>query len=252
MFLFQEVSPSRGSRLISRPQSRITHHVSCAAFTIIEVMLAIFIFAMVLTAIYSTWIGIMRGTKAGLAAAAEAQRSRVAARTIEQALITAQMFYENIRYYGFNTDTSGDFAYLSMASRLPADFPGVGRYGMGDVVVRRVTFAVQSGPDGRNELIMSQSPLLMVTNRSGVEPYNIVLAKDVTEFTCEFWDAQKRDWVDSWIYTNQLPRLVKMTLGLGKTKNSSKSHDVVSRIVALSAQPVFGAQQRQIPPNQVQ
>ena len=46
------------------------------AFTILEIMIALFIFAMVLTAIYSIWHGIIKGTASGLKAAAEVQRSR--------------------------------------------------------------------------------------------------------------------------------------------------------------------------------
>jgi len=74
------------------------------------------------------------------------------------------------------------------------------------------------------------------------EPYKLILAKDVTEFSCEFWDLQKRDWVEDWINTNQLPRLVRVTLGLGETKKRSQPHDLVSRIVALPSQSILGLQ----------
>jgi prepilin-type N-terminal cleavage/methylation domain-containing protein len=222
-------------------------NVSRPGFTIIEVMLSIFIFAMVLTAIYSTWIGILRGTKVGLAAAAEVQRSRIAARTVEEALMTAQMFNENMRYYSFDVKNEGDFAQISMVSRLPGSFLGVGRYGAGDLVVRRITFSVEGSPDGKNELVMRQAPILMETNRGTADAYKLILAKDVTQFSFEFWDLQKRDWVEDWIYTNQLPRLVRMTLGLGQTRNRSEPHDLVSRIVALPSQSVFGVQGAQRP-----
>src|SRR5437879_5943157 len=59
--------------------SRIRHH----AFTLLEIMIAIAIFGMVLTAIYSTWLAILRGKKAGETAAAEVQRSRIAIRALE-------------------------------------------------------------------------------------------------------------------------------------------------------------------------
>ncbi|HEV8290313.1 MAG TPA: prepilin-type N-terminal cleavage/methylation domain-containing protein [Tepidisphaeraceae bacterium] len=215
-------------------KSQIANRKSAFAFTILEVMIAIFIFALVLTAVYATWMSILRGTKAGLAAAAEVQRSRRAVRTIEEALVTAQMFNENIRYYSFIADNSRDFAYLSMVSRLPGDFPGVGRYGRGDLVVRRVTFSVEDGKDG-SELVMTQAPMLMATNEPGVHPYSLVLAKDISQFGLEFWDQNKRDWSDEWQYTNWLPRLVRLTIGFGHKKGGSDPHDTVTRIVALPA-----------------
>jgi hypothetical protein len=225
---------------------------STAAFTILELLVAIFVFGLVLTAIYSIWVGILRGTKAALTAAAEVQRSRIAIRALEDALLTAVMFNDNMRYYGFQADTSGDMAYLSMVSRLPASFPGVGRYGQGGLVVRRVTFSVESGSDGKNELVMSQAPMLLATNGTDAQPYNLALAKDVTEFTLQFYDLQKKEWMDEWRQTNQLPRLVKVTLGLGTTGSgyATKAHDVVTRVVALPAMPVAGAQGQVAPPAQ--
>ena len=216
------------------------------AFTILEVMIAIGIFAMIITAIYTVWIAILKGTKAAQNATAAVQRSRIAIRTIEDALLTVQLFTENMKYYAFVTESEGDMAAVSMVSHLPASFPGVGRYG--DQVVRRVSFYVRPGPDRGYELMMTQAPMLMATNNGGVEPYSIVLARDVTEFTLEFWDIQKREWVDEWLYTNQLPRLVSVTLGLGKVGNSTQPQDVVTRVVAIPAAAVAGVQAGPGPP----
>src|SRR5438552_10566962 len=96
------------------------------AFTILEIMIALFIFALVLTAIYSIWHGIVKGTASGLKAAAEVQRSRVAMRTIEQAFLSARVFNENIKYYYFIADSRGEQSAISMTCRLPSDFLGMG------------------------------------------------------------------------------------------------------------------------------
>lgn len=201
------------------------------AFTIIEVLLAMGIFAMVLTAIYMIWISILKGSQAGLKAAAEVQRSRIAMRTLEDAFSSTEYFVANMNYYLFFADTSGDMAAVSLASRLPASFPGVGRYG--DQVVRRVSFFTQPGKEGMSELIMSQAPILLATN-SEYQAYRITLAKDVTLFRLSFYDARKNEWLDEWKYTNQLPRLVQIALGLGKTAgNAAKPYDIAYTLVAL-------------------
>jgi len=149
---------------LESPRSVVESFASSAAFTIIEVMLAIMIFAMVLTAIYSTWIGILRGTKSGEKVAAEVQRSRIAIRTLEDAFLSTVMYTENSKYYYFIADSSGDMGCVSMVARLPASFPGVGRYG--DQIVRRVSFSTQAGKDGGHELVMTQVPMLLDTNHS--------------------------------------------------------------------------------------
>jgi hypothetical protein len=201
-------------------------------------MLAIGIFAMVLTAIYATWITILKGSRAGLKAAAEVQRSRIAMRTLEDAFNTAHMFSANIKHYLFFADTSGDFAAVSMAARLPASFPGVGRYG--DQIVRRVSFYTQPGADGMQELWMTQAPLLLITNQ-GVEPYSLMLAKDVTLFSLQFFDVQTSEWLEEWAFTNKMPALVKIDLGLGrKSSGGSEPYDLVSSLVRIPLVAVQG------------
>jgi prepilin-type N-terminal cleavage/methylation domain-containing protein len=219
---------------------------SRSAFTILEVMIAIGIFAMIITAIYATWTAILKGSRAGLNAAAAVQRSRIAVQSLEDAFRTVQLFTENLKYYAFVANTEGDMAEVSMVSRLPASFPGVGRYG--DQIVRRVSFYAQPGADRGYELIMSQAPMLLATNNTGAEPYTLLLAKDVTEFRLEFYDMQKKEWVDEWRQTNQLPRVVAITLGLGKLRNSSEPQDVVTRVVAIPAAAVMGVQRMPGPP----
>jgi prepilin-type N-terminal cleavage/methylation domain-containing protein len=211
-------------------------------FTLLEVMIAMFIFAIILSAIYATWMGIVKGVKSGTKAAADVQRSRMAIRSIEDALLTAVVYQENIKWYYFVADTSGDLGALTFVSRLPASFPGVGRFG--DSVVRRVSFYTQSGSDGKAELVMSQVPMLLNTNNGGAEGYSMVLARDVSKFEFSFYDTQKKDWVTDWANTNALPALVQVTLALGGSSSSSsrKPEDIVTRIVSMPSQVVAGVQ----------
>ena len=48
------------------------------AFTLVEILLSIGILGMIMVAIYASWNAILRGSKAGLEAAADAQRGRIA------------------------------------------------------------------------------------------------------------------------------------------------------------------------------
>src|SRR5262245_57531002 len=93
----------------SAPQRRR----STVAFTLLEMLVSITIFGMVLAGLYSTWALVLRGNAAALRLAAEAQRARMTVRAVEDALVAAEMFPQNGRYYTFLADTSGPFAALS-------------------------------------------------------------------------------------------------------------------------------------------
>lgn len=210
---------------------KTVHQKLQRAFTLLEIMIAMTIFMVILVAVYSSWAAIVRGSRVGLTAAAEAQRARIAIHTIEDALLTTQLYTENLRYYNFIADTSDSkFAWLSLTARLPASFPGSGLFG--DQVVRRVTFSVEPGPDGTKQLIMTQIPLLLVTN-ADVSAYPITLAKDVNLFVLEFWDTQLNDWTDELLTTNQIPKLVRISLGLGLVGNTHQPAEIASRIIAM-------------------
>lgn len=213
------------------------------AFTLLEIMIAMTIFTVVLIAIYSSWEAIVRGSKTGLNAAAAAQRSRIAMRAIEDALLTTQIYTENSDYYSFIADTSDPkLAWLSLTAQLPANFPGSGLFG--DLTVRRVTFSVEPDEDGSKKLIMTQMPYLLVTN-ADVSAYPITLAKDVSLFVLEFWDPQLNDWTDELVTTNQIPKMVRVSLGVGHaTAQSSQPIEVTSRIIAMPSVAVGRAVQQ--------
>jgi len=191
-------------------------------FTIIEIMTAMAIFAMVMVAIFASWQAITRGSVSANKAVAAAQRSRVAMRTIEEALGGTCSYNADIEYYTCDAE-NGSEPYLSFVSRVSPSFFRSGRFGQFNV--RRVTFSVESAQGYQKRLVLRQSELL--TDMSEAEQNSpLVLADDVQKFDMEFWDKQKADWLDEWTQTNQLPQMVKFTLKLG-------DQSAVTRIVAL-------------------
>jgi type II secretion system protein J len=206
------------ARLFGRASRRGTQ-----GFTIIEIMMAMAIFAMVVAAIFASWQAIARGAVSGNRAAATAQRSRVALRTIEEALGATRSFTADIEYYTFDAD-NGSEPYLSFVSMLSPSFPRSGRFG--EFNVRRVTFSVEAGQANQKRLVLRQTPVLMDMDEDE-QNSPVVLAKDVKKFEMSFWDKQKADWLDEWTQTNQLPQMVRFTLQL----NSEQGE--MTRIVAL-------------------
>ncbi|MGA2801648.1 MAG: prepilin-type N-terminal cleavage/methylation domain-containing protein [Verrucomicrobiota bacterium] len=206
----------------------------CRAFTLIEIMIAVTIFTLVLAAIYSSWMLILRATKAGQEAAAQVQRQRIAVRTIENALMCVQSFQASARYYTFVVQ-NGTEPLLSFAARLPDDFPRNGRFGSFNM--RRVTFTVEAGADSEKDLVLRQNPILMDVDQDEHD-HPLVLARNVKSFTVECWDTTANDWSDEWDNTNQIPTMARFTLALGENKNNNGFGDTgpeltVTRVVAM-------------------
>jgi prepilin-type N-terminal cleavage/methylation domain-containing protein len=221
----------------------VRRHSHSWAFTLVEILVAMAILSMVVMAIYSTWMVILRASKVGREAAAAVQRERITMRTLEDSLMSIRFFSANSRYYAFIADTTGDFAMLSFVARLPDSFPRAGRYG--GLVVRRLTFTVEAGKDSVNQLVLRQEPLLMEPDVDE-EEHPLVLARNVSLFKLDFFDANPRvnDWVEDWKQTNQLPKLVRISLGMGQAgRYSSKPQEEIIRTVALPAVPVQPAWQ---------
>jgi prepilin-type N-terminal cleavage/methylation domain-containing protein len=219
---------------------------SRGGFTLIEVLLAAAILSMVILAIHASWMAIVRGSKSGLDAAAEVQRTRMTFRVIDDALAGAVMFAENSQHYSFEADTSGDLASLSLVARLPEHFPGSGLFP--GQPLRRVTFYVEDTADGENQLVMTQIPVLQVLG-AGEEPYPLTLARNIRSFAFEFWDPQLEDWAFDWVQTNQLPKLMRYSLQIGAGDQPVfSSANTITKMAALPGQTITKEYQMPDPP----
>jgi type II secretion system protein J len=210
------------------------------AFTLIEIMMALALFGLVLTAIYASWTLIVRSAMVGLEASGRIQRERIALRTIEEALTCVRSFEADRQHYGFVAENN-DNGYLSFVARLPESFPRSGRFG--DFDVRRISFSIESG-DSQPQLVVRQMPVLMEIDQ---QDSPLVLAKGVSKMAFEFWDDRKKDWVTEWTATNQLPKMLKLTLAFRRVTEGNVSfqqEEEVSRIIQLPSIMVPAAIQR--------
>jgi type II secretion system protein J len=206
------------------------------AFTLVEILISIGIFGMVMVAIYASWFAIMRGTRIGLTAAAEVQRTRVAIHALEESLGSAVMYADNPLYYSFFADTAGDYAFLSFVARLPQSFPGSGLFP--GHPLRRVTFQV----DREKNLVLSQSTLLDISEK----PYTITLAPKARVFAVEFYNPRRDEWLPEWMATNQLPTMVRVAIDFGEPQQGPQAVTLRSiPLTAMAITRVGGANQQQ-------
>ena len=192
---------------------RISRPKESRAFTLIEIMVAIAIFMLVMAAIYSTWALVMRATEVGQQAAAQAQRQRIALRTIENSLMCIQSFQASQKYYSFIV-VSGDDPVLSFASRLPEGFPRNHKFG--DFNLRRLTYSLEPATGGSKNLVLRQNPILMDMDQDE-QTYPLVLARNIKQFLVECWDTNQLDWVTDWDNTNSIPPMLRVSLVYGGT-----------------------------------
>ena len=196
-------------------------------------MVSVAIFALLVAAVYSTWVLILKSSQVGQEAAAQVQRQRITIRTIEDSLTCIQSFQASMQYYAFGV-TNGDQPSFSFVARLPEVFPRNGRF---DSRLRRLTFSIEpvSGSDSEKDLVLRQNPILMdVDEPEQATP--LVLARNVKDFVVECWDTNALDWVNEWDSTNTLPTLVRVTLTLGgntTSKNSSANTLAITREIAV-------------------
>jgi prepilin-type N-terminal cleavage/methylation domain-containing protein len=209
-------------------------HHNARAFTLLEIMVALAMLAIIVVAIYSAWYSIVKGSAVAAKAAAAGQRTRVAMRTVQNSLLSACMYAQNQQYYSFVAGGEGDYSSLSFTACLPDSFLRSRKFGGAEI--RRINFTIEDGPDSKKELVLRQNVLLMDPDRDEMEN-PLVLAHDVKQFIVEFIDPSSGDWTSDWPTTNQLPKEARITLTLGD-KFSDRPQESMVMTVALAAQSV--------------
>jgi type II secretory pathway component PulK len=148
---------------------------------------------------------------------------------VSDALLGAQFFVANARHYLFLSDSES----LTFTGQLPASFPGVGSVGAQEL--RRVRVGLRSDLNGKTDLILEHVPLFIHLAGDGAAPFRITLATDVSTFQLRYPVPTTGTVLDSWPWTNQLPQLVQLTLGLGKPHGLTAPDHLASRIFLLPA-----------------
>jgi prepilin-type N-terminal cleavage/methylation domain-containing protein len=220
-------------------------------FTLIEIMVAIFVFSIVMAAIYSTWAAIMKATQVAHDVAAQAQRQRVTLHTIEDSLMGIQSFQASPQYYSFIVE-NGSSPELSFTAQLPEVFPRNGKFlnpNTGrDFTLRRLTFTLQSDKNGSKDLVLRQTPVLMDMD-DDEKAYPLVLAKNVRKFSVLCWGTNVQtgdlEWSDEWDDTNAIPDMLRVSLVCGGNLAAGrKAPDVVvTRVYSIPSQTMPAAAQ---------
>jgi len=233
-------------------------------FTMLEVMIAITILAMVMGAIYATWMSILRSNAKADEVSAEVQQERIALRALGDALAGAVMDETNLDFYYFYSNNEAllgneqmDYPEISFVSHLPPDYFGSARFA--GQPMRRVTFRVEDGPGvlaksmNQRRLVLEQRPLMALEYETNLV-HRTVLADNLDLFYFDFLDGDV--WSQEWAETNQVPKMIKVHLVLrredseGQRMELDESDIMRGRMFGFAGIPIINKDMRAVDPPQ--
>jgi len=200
-----------------------------AAFTLLEVMLAVTMLGLLVLAVSSTWNAGLRGWKRSNGLAENFQRQRIVLDALTEMAQAAIYVPERAKLYAVRSERDpflGDsisFVTASDALLPPQETIVAG--------MRRVTIGMARDDNGQPCLTMLNVPALQEVDRFN-RPVGHVLGRDVVGFTVRYRDAQTGIWKDAWTETDHFPAAVEFTLTFAPL-NAGGAPVVVTRAVDL-------------------
>lgn len=178
-------------------------------FTLLELLMAVTILAIVISVVYKTWSTTLRAWKAGLAVSDTAQRQRLVMDTLSE-LTKSLVFYNSqpnlYQVAGSHDAVTGDTISFVTGSDvlLPA----------GEAVaagMRRVTLGMQQDDRSRYFLAMANSPAVQSAD-SPPDPVWHLLSADVSGLFIRYRDPRDGTWKDEWRDSILAPSAIEFTV----------------------------------------
>jgi prepilin-type N-terminal cleavage/methylation domain-containing protein len=201
-----------------------------SAFTLLEIMLAVTILALVITAVYSTWSAGLAGWKRSASVTENLQRERVILDMLADLTQSAVFFRSDVGLYaiqGTHEAQTGDAISFVTGSDLLLPQTEIAAAGM-----RRVTITLGRDQRGWTFLGMSNEPALAPD--SAPDPIMHILSRDVCGFGVRYRDPRSASWVDKWEEQSLIPSAIEYTVAFGANDGRTPPV-VVTRTVELPA-----------------
>jgi type II secretion system protein J len=200
------------------------------AFTLLEIMLAITILALVATAVYATWNAGLSGWKRSANVTENLQRERIVMQTLAELTQSAVYFKSDKSLYDFQgtreAQTGDNISFVTSSDLLLPQTESVAG------AMRRVTISMQRDTYGRTFLGIANAPALQV--ETAEEPVSHVLSADVCGFAVRYRDLRSAAWVEEWQEPSLIPSAVEYTVAFG-VNDGRTPPVVVTRTVELPA-----------------
>ena len=202
---------------------------SMAAFTLLEVVLAITILSLVITAITATWQAGLNGWKRSATVSDSFQRERIVMGSLEDLTKSIVFAPSKDTLYDINLEhdqqTGDSVSFVTGSDML---LPPMESLAAG---LRRVTIALQRDQRNRPYLGIANATALQADEGAPAAVWHVVSA-DVCGFGVRFRDPRDGTMVEKWDESNLLPSAIEYTVGFGANDGRTPPV-VVTRTIEL-------------------
>jgi prepilin-type N-terminal cleavage/methylation domain-containing protein len=198
-------------------------------FTLVEVMLAITLLAVLIAAVSATWSAALSAWKRSASVTETFQRERIVLGALSE--MTESLLYSRsadgmYAVRGEHRDTGGDEVSFVTASDVflpPREAVLAG--------LRRVTLSLEQDSYGRVYLGLRNEPALPATETGTTEAGpSRVLSADVSGFTVRYRHPQSGAWQDQWEEVNLVPGALEFTVTFGGADARTPAITVVRQV----------------------
>jgi prepilin-type N-terminal cleavage/methylation domain-containing protein len=195
-------------------RSRYSHR-SPTGFTLLEVLLAVAVLGMLVTAVYSTWSAALNSWRRGSEATEAFQRQRIVMDALGDLTQSAIFFQQSAALYAFVARTNpglGDsisFVTASDAYLPPSETIAAG--------MRRVTISLEQDQYRRTYLAIVNEPALRPKDDPSLPQLQAhVISMDVTGFAVQYRNPRDGTWSTKWEEEQFPPSAVEYTVTFGE------------------------------------
>jgi prepilin-type N-terminal cleavage/methylation domain-containing protein len=190
-------------------------HRTRTGFTLLEVLLAVAVLGMLMTAVYSTWSAALTSWRRGSDASEAFQRQRVVMDALMELTQSAIYFAPSAALYAFiATKNPGLGDSISFVTASDAYLPPSETIAAG---MRRVTISLEQDQYRRTYLAIVNEPALRPDDDKTLEPPQAhVISMDVSGFYVRYRDPRDGTWSEKWEEQAFPPSAVEYTVVFGE------------------------------------
>jgi len=180
-------------------------------FTLLEVLIAAALLALVFSMTFSLFSGVMEAWRRGTELAGELQHGDYVMEQLSAALRSAAWSEEEAPRFGFRLENRGDHDEISWVTASPA-FAGPHspwRHGQ-----HRIYVTVPENTETPGFAVKRVSPFADAETVEA-QDYEIISPR-ITGLDCRVYAPEQQQWLEDWEPTNSIPALLEITLTLAR------------------------------------